>query len=271
MSGRRGGRVMIVSYATDPFIRSGLLRAGHPEEDVVLDRALADAAMASGYPRVLVALEGEDAGVAAAWDAGVPVVVLTGATLARWEAERVLRGPASRVEWLARNLRILLEPDPARPTWVDRALADLGRAAGRPLPWQLRAFGRRVMEFPSRYDDLHPLAQACGTSRGALKARFRRRGLPSPSVYLRWFRILAVANALSDRSLTVAQLAGRFAFTSDGNLCRALQSLTGLTPTEARTVHGWNRLVVGFAWRHLRPGALDAWKGLEPIFKRRVA
>ena len=50
---------MIIGYIQDPYVRAGLLRAGHPEEDVVLDPVLADEAMAYGYPRLVVCTTGE--------------------------------------------------------------------------------------------------------------------------------------------------------------------------------------------------------------------
>lgn len=136
-------------------------------------------------------------------------------------------------------------------SWADRTLADLSKAAGTPRPAPLRAFGRRILEFPTHYHDLHAMARASHLSRGALKARFRRRGLESPYTYLRWFRMMAVSYLLSDREVTVAQAAYRLGFTSDGNLCRAMVSLTRLTPTEVRTVRGWNRLLIAFAWTYL--------------------
>jgi len=147
----------------------------------------------------------------------------------------------------------------------------LSRAAGGPLPPALRAFARRVLEFPSHYVDLHPVASSVDMTRGALKARFRRRGLTSPYTYLRWFRVIACAQVLSDRSVTVAQAAHRLGFTSDGNLCRTVRSLTGLTPTELRSVRGWNRLIISFAWQHLGPGAVERWRELDDIFPTRGA
>ena len=126
--------------------------------------------------------------------------------------------PAGRVDWLGDRLRGVVERSAGEVSWVDRALSDLSRAAGTQLPPVLRGFARRVMEFPSRYDDLHPLAETCGLSRGALKARFRRRGLPSPYAYLRWFRLMAVAYALSDRSLTFLEQGRQYALVSDDNV-----------------------------------------------------
>ena len=50
-----------------------------------------------------------------------------------------------------------------------------------------------------------------------------------------------------------------------------MATLAQLTPTEVRTVHGWNKLLITFAWTHLTPQALDAWAGLNVLFQRRAA
>ncbi len=104
-----------------------------------------------------------------------------------------------------------------------------------------------------------------------MKARFRRRGLESPYTYLRWFRVMAVANLLSDHEVTVAQAAYRLGFTSDGNLCRAMVSVTGLRPTDVRTVRGWNHLLITFARTCLTGSSLHAWEGLDELFEQRAA
>jgi len=203
---------------------------------------------------------------------GVPVLDLDDALLRRWEMERRSEDPtADHFDWLVRRLRVLIERSASESTWVDNALADLSRAAGARLPVPLRTFARRVMEFPTRYTSLRPVANECDLSRGALKARFRRRGLASPSIYLRWFRLMAAAEVLSDRSVPVAAAAHRLGFTSDGNLCRMMLTLAQLTPTEVRTVRGWSKLLIHFAWTHLTSPALDAWAGLDELFVRRAA
>ena len=176
--------------------------------------------------------------------------------------------PPPRVEYAAHRLTQLLPARTEPPTWVDRALADLARAAGARLPMALRSVGRRVMEFPSHYADLHPLADVTGMTRGALKARFRRRGLVSPSVYVRWFRALAAAHLLANREVTTLQAAHRLGFTTGGNFCRTIKSVTGLSSTEVRGIHGWNRLLVTYAWRHLGPEALAGWQTLDDLFEQ---
>jgi AraC-like DNA-binding protein len=260
---------MIVARLTDPLLRKALAAAAHPEEDVIMGARAVDDALQLGFPRLFVRAGGF---VGAGSPPGTPVVDLDDVLLERWELERWADElPLPKLDFLTERLRGRIERSAREATWVDAALADLSRAAGARLPLPLRAFARRVLEFPIHYTTLHPVARGCALTRGALKARFRRRGLESPSTYLRWLRALAVAHLLSDRSTTVAQAAARLGFTSDGNLCRMLASLTRLTPTDVRTVHGWNALLISFAWQHLTPEALDAWASLDGLFERRVA
>lgn len=264
---------MIVANLKAPLLRAAATRAAHPEEDVVLDPILAAEAMAYGYPRLMIHLASDGVDVPfLTLNANIPVLMVRQATLARWENERKAEAPHEpRVRFFAGRLRFLVEHEATPAVWVDRTLGELSRAAGAPLPRALRAFGRRILEFPSHYADLYPLAEASGVSRGALKARFRRRDLPSPYTYLRWFRMIACAHVLSDRRVTIARAARRLGFTSDGNLCRAMLSLTGMTPTQARTVRGWNRLLISFAWMYLGAESRRAWQDLEDLFIRRVA
>jgi AraC-like DNA-binding protein len=258
---------MIVSRVTDPLLRQAVRGAAHPEEDVVTGAELVAEALQWGSPRLVVRSGAPPHD--RQWKR-VRVLDVDDLLLRRWESERRAEDLASpRLEYLIRRLQVLMERSPTEGTWVDSALADMSRAAGAQLPFPLRAFARRVFEFPTRYTTLHDLSDACELSRGALKAKFRRRGLASPYTYLRWFRVIAVAAVLSDRTVTVAKAAHRVGFTSDGNLCRTTSALAGTTPTELRTVLGWNRLVVRFAWLHLTPEALHAWTTLSDLFERR--
>jgi len=257
---------MIVARVSDSVLRQAVCLAAHPEEDVVTQPTLWASALKSESVRLVVAEE--ESGIVS----GVPTILLDRSLLSRWEAERRLDElPRPRVEYFTRRLEIMMARAPSTGTWVDFTLADLGRVAGRPLPFALRAFGRRVMEFPTRYQSLHSIADLCDASRGALKARFRRRGLSSPYTYLRWFRLLAVARTLSDADVSVARAAELRGFTSGGNLCRTIRQLSDLAPTELRSHSGRNRLLLTFAARHLSHDALLAWSDLEDLFVRRAA
>jgi AraC-like DNA-binding protein len=258
---------MIVARCNDPMLRRALRVAAPVEEDVVTEPEMVAEALQWGFARMLV----RDHGFTAT-EARVSLLDLDEATLRRWENERRSEEvPLSRMDFLTRRLRALVARAGADATWVDSALADLSRAAGERLPLPLRAFARRVMEHPTRYTSLHEVSRACDLSRGALKARFRRRGLASPSVYLRWFRLMTAAEMLSDRETTVSGTAHRLGFTSAGNLCRTMAALAQVTPTEVRTLQGWNKLLITFAWSHLTPDALDAWADLDDLFQVRAA
>lgn len=264
---------MIVALVSDPYQRTALQRAARADEDVVSGRSLAMEAVELGFPRLVVYAGGVelDAHLLGV-DPTIPVLHLSSERLRAWEERRLVQEiPPGRLDHLTVCLRHAIADAAREVSWVDRALADLSRFAGVTLPPALRSFGRKVLEFPSHYDDLHPLAGSLDLSRGALKARFRRRGLDSPYTYLRWFRVMACAHVLADRSLTVSQVATRLGFTSDGNLCRSVISLTGMTPTELRTVKGWNRLLMAFAWRHLDEASLDGWDELTDLFPAHVA
>ena len=241
----------------------------------MLDAALAQEALQRGFPRLV--LLGDEDGEARArlapWLSGpVPVVTVSVGTRAAWDqARRGMEIPPARAEYWARRVGEVVAGGALRSTWVDRTLGDLSKAAGAPLPAPFRGMARRVLEHPARYQDLHGLAELSGLSRGALKARFRRRDLPSPWLYVRWLRTLATARVLSDPETTTFDASVRLGFTSPGNLCRTIRTVTGLTPSALRDTAGWHRVLAGFVAECLAPSMLDAWDSLDDVFLRRVA
>lgn len=259
---------MIVLQAVSPDLRRAVLRSASPEEDVVARTRLAVRAIALGFPRLVVRDEGRY------WPELMErerTLIVTSETLERWEEER--RGESLPPTWtdrLTEKVSASIESSAGR-SWADAPLAELSRAAGCRLPLPLRAFGRRILEFPVRYTSLHAMSEACGISRGALKARFRRRDLDSPSIYIRWFRLLCVAHLLADEKVSIAQTAGRLGFSSDGNMCRMLWDVAQMTPSDLRSSRGRRRLLLTFAWRHVGSDAVEAWASLDDLFERRVA
>lgn len=263
---------MILGLLSDPSLGTALRRAASPEEDVLLGEAALSVRLSQVFPRLLVYDdEGRDQAFRLLEGSGLPTLDLGRRLIGRWDEERRARGVLqSRADYASVRLLPLLRQG-RRPGWVDLAFRDLSRAAGAPLPPPFRGFARRVMEFPSRYDDLHEVGLLTGLSRGALKARFRRRGLASPYVYVRWLRCLAAAHVLRDPGVTTLQASHRLGFTTDGNFCRTILGTTGVTPTLLRSRAGWHRLVTAFAYRYLEAEALDGWSSLDELFLRRVA
>jgi transcriptional regulator GlxA family with amidase domain len=154
---------------------------------------------------------------------------------------------------------------------VDGAFADLVLILGRGLPPDFKGFARRVMEYPARYSSLPDLGHFLDLSDGALKARFRRRGLPSPSTYLRWFRLISAARLLSDPNETTLTVSFRLGFTSDGNFCRWVQTTSGYPPTALRGREGRMMLLFRLASEGFPPGAMETWREMGGVFLRNVA
>ena len=134
-----------------------------------------------------------------------------------------------------------------------------------------RGFARRVLEFPRHYSSVEVVGGTRGLTSGALKARFRRRGLPSPAVYLRWLRLLAAARVLSDPRETILSASFRMGFASDGNFCRWVQATSGLSPSSLREWNGRLFVLVRLAEECLSPSSLESWPRLDEVFLSEVA
>ena len=268
---------MILGFVTDPFLRAVVRRAALPDEDVYWSPSDVHEAVRRGFPRL---------GVSALHDphplgdprqvvgTGVPLLTLAPATMEAWrDSHRLVGFAVRRVDDHGRRLRNLMAnatgSSPGR--WVNALFRDLTSATGRPLPAALRGMGRRILEFPARYTDLHAMAGLSGLSRGALKARFRRRDLPSPYTYLRWFRVLAAVHVLHDGEPTTEEAAYRVGLHSSGNFCRYVQEVSGCTPTELRQQVARIRILTAFVEECLGPSELEAWEGLDDLFLARVA
>lgn len=261
---------MIVVFLSDPFLRATVRRAALPEEDVFWQSQDVREALERGFPRLAIGTPDEPGSTEDARGPAsrhVPVLELTGATIRAWQSQRRASGFAvSRIDDHGIRLRQLIDATAGSPTWVDAFFRDLSRTAGTGLPRASRGLGRRVLEHPSRYEDLHSLAELTGLTRGALKARFRRRGLPSPYTYLRWFRALAACRILADPETTTERAAYRMGLHSSGNFCRYVQEVSGLAPTEMRKPMGRTLLVTRFAGECFQPEHVARWKSLGDLF-----
>ncbi|MEQ9568755.1 MAG: helix-turn-helix domain-containing protein [Longimicrobiales bacterium] len=260
---------MLTALLRTPVLRSAVASAARWDEDVLVERSEVVRALRVAHPRALVVDEhhAREAAVADARGRELPVVRIRDADLDQWETRRRERvPPPARARYYGAQLRSLLPVGP--PSWVDRLLADLARAAGRPLPASFRLLARRVLEDPSRYSTLETLTPVIELRSAALRARFRRRDLPSPVDYLRWLRLLAVVHRLTSSSETVGAAAMALGFQSSGNLARFARTVCGRVPSDLRADDVWPVLLIRFAASLLRPDLLERWESLDPVFVR---
>ena len=267
---------MILAALSDTGLREATAHAALPEEDYLSDERAVLEALRFGFPRLLVT--SDSAGDAALMQSArklrpkLAVLTLRESTLREWERDwRERAGRASREAEFGSRMAGLVHVTAQTPRWVDDVFRQLSNATGGPLPPAFRGFSRRVLEFPRRYPDLHAVARLTGYSRDALKARFRRKGLPSPSRYLRWLRTLAVAYALEEAGATTASVAYRFGYSSGGNLCRSVQGLVGLPTLPLRQPIVRSQLMLRMAAELLEPSQRRAWAVMEDLFVRWAA
>ncbi|MEK9501454.1 AraC family transcriptional regulator [Gaopeijia maritima] len=260
---------MILALVESSLLRAAVESSARWDEDVVTDRSGMGRVLRVSSPRALVVDDEHalDSVVAEARAAGVPIVRLGAAEIRRWEMRRRERvPPPGRARFYGAQLRRTL-PEP-QPSWVDRLLSTFTRAAGRTLPFSFRAVARRVLEDPARYTTLEGLVPVIRISSPALRARFRRRDLPSPLEYLRWLRLLAVVHHLQVTGESVSTTAVQLGFHSSGNLARFTRSVCGRTPTALRGASAPAELVVEVTDRLFRREDLDRWDSLDRLFPR---
>ena len=266
---------MILAALSERFLREVATYAALPEEDVLFDAHEVLSALRFAHPRLVLGSREEDSPLIASArsiNTSLPVLLLSRSMLREWDASWRKSGAGwSRAEDAGRRLAGLIRVSARTPLWIEDVYRILSRATGGPLPPEFRGFSRRILEFPRRYQDLHQVSALAGYSRDALKARFRRRGLPSPSLYVRWLRTIAVAYALGEEGTTTAGAAYRLGYSSGGNLCRSIQGLVGHSTVALRQPIARDRLLLRFAGELLGPSEIRAWQGLEQLFSRRAA
>ena len=259
---------MILAPLSDQLLRFAVHRAALPEEDVFCGDSDIWAALALGYPRLAVVDPMDEHPMKVAIiAAGVPVMALgTVAAMPDRPAAGWTGVAVREIDSSVYRLRRLMADAAHPPGWVDGVLIDLSRMCGFPLPHEFRAFARRLLEFPARYNKLEMMGAEI--SSGALKARFRRRGLPSPFGYLSWLRVVAATRLLADPSIRTAEAAFRLGYTSNGNFCRSIQAVSGLTTTDLRSPEGCTRVLAAFVTDYLTPEVRESWEGLSGLFSR---
>lgn len=116
---------------------------------------------------------------------------------------------------------------------------------------------RRILELSAELRTVSALARALYVSRRALGRRLLQRGLPVPSHWLHFGRVLRVALKLQASTDNLFSVACSFGYPDGFSLSNQMVRLTGVRPTQARTALGWEWLVEAWMQREQSGTASD--------------
>ena len=113
----------------------------------------------------------------------------------------------------------------------------------------VRRLIRRTIDLSLELRSITALARSLYLSRRALGRRFLMNGLPVPSHWLHFGRVLRAAQCLQSSGATLAEAASRLGYPDGFALSNQMQRLVGVRPSDARRYLGWEWLLE--AWIHM--------------------
>jgi len=116
---------------------------------------------------------------------------------------------------------------------------------------------RRTLDLSADVRTVSGLAQSLYTSRRALGRRFLNRGLPVPSHWLHFGRILRAAFQLQTTDDNLFTVACRLGYPDGFALSNQMYRLVGVRPSQARECLGWEWLLESWLRREAETGGLS--------------
>jgi AraC-like DNA-binding protein len=108
---------------------------------------------------------------------------------------------------------------------------------------EIRRLIRKTIDLSSELRSITALARSLYLSRRALGRRFLTNGLPVPSHWLHFGRVLRAALRLQASNVPLAEAASRFGYPDGFALSNQMHRLLGVRPSDARRNLGWEWLV----------------------------
>jgi AraC-like DNA-binding protein len=152
------------------------------------------------------------------------------------------------------ELRHLLRRRPDDP---GSELLDFLRWRGLVLDRETRRIIARTVELSGEVRTLGALARGVYLSRRALGRRFQQRGLPVPSHWLQFCRLLRVLHELQNSERSLAEVARTSGYPDGFTLSNQMERLVGVRPSVVRDRLGWEWFVEAWLHREWRQGGLQ--------------
>ncbi|MDX1645559.1 MAG: AraC family transcriptional regulator [Longimicrobiales bacterium] len=115
---------------------------------------------------------------------------------------------------------------------------------------------RRILELSSELRSVSALSRSLYLSRRALGRRLMTRGLPVPSHWLQFGRLLRLSTTLQNSEANIASIAYDFGYPDGFSLSNQMQRLIGLRPSQVRECLGWEWILETWLRREADEGGL---------------
>jgi AraC-like DNA-binding protein len=119
---------------------------------------------------------------------------------------------------------------------------------------------RRIFELAPETNSITSLCKRMYTSRRTLGRHFGDNGLPVPSHWLQFARLLHVSVHLQEDPGAIFRIATRFGYPDGFTMSNQMFRLIGYRPTEVRRLLGWEWIVEAWLRREVERGRLDEGK-----------
>ncbi|TVP56349.1 MAG: AraC family transcriptional regulator [Gemmatimonadales bacterium] len=154
------------------------------------------------------------------------------------------------------ELRLLLR---AEPEDLAGEVLDYLWWRGLRLRQENRQILRRTVELSAELRTLSALSRGLYISRRALGRRFRRSGIPVPSHWLQFCRLLRACIRLQNRHDSLCRVASSLGYPDGFTLSNQMQRLIGIRPSAVRKRLGWEWVLEAWLYQEWLEGGLDIW------------
>jgi AraC-like DNA-binding protein len=121
---------------------------------------------------------------------------------------------------------------------------------------QLRLEARRILQLSGETTSIERLSGRMFMSRRTLGRHFANAGLPVPSHWLQFGRLMNVVVHLQAESAAVFRVATRLGYPDGFTMSNQMHRLIGCRPTEVRRLLGWEWVVEAWLAREAASGGL---------------
>lgn len=129
------------------------------------------------------------------------------------------------------------------PSHLPEEVTDYLMWRGVTLDLETRQMVRKIIKFSSHLSTVTGVARGLYMSRRALGRHFLTRGLPAPSHWIQFSRVLRAGLSLHESSQTLFTVATEFGFSDGFALSNQMYRLLGIRPSKLRSHAGWEWVV----------------------------